>query len=128
MRCGSTPSDQVLDDLLLQGRLPDLTRAAQNDRRREPGMQLPEQDIERPAAVGRKDTSRFPLPPRVRPTEMSVELGRQADTIEDVPLGKSCAGSTAWLREEVVTSGRDRTQVYQTAPIRWATSSPSLTP
>ena len=82
-------SDQVLDDLLLQGRLPDLTRAAQNNGRRKPGMQLPAQDIERPAAVGRKDTSRSPLPPRVRPTEMSVDLERQANSIKDVGLGKS---------------------------------------
>ena len=75
-------ADQVLDDLLLQRCLPDLTCAAQNNGRCEPGMQLTEQDIEGPAALGRKNTPRSPLPPRVRPTEMSVDLERQANSIK----------------------------------------------
>ncbi len=130
-------ANQVLDDLLLQGGLPDLPRATQNDGWCEAGAELPEQDIEGPAAVRREHASRFPLPPRVRAAEVSVDLRRQPHPVKDVGLGHSIAASVAWLHEDNVTSalstipsaevlraatassavgsGRDRSSVYQTA-------------
>ena len=111
-------AQQVFDDLLLQRRLPDLSRPLEDDARGQVPVQPLQEGLERPTAERRQRGLGAIRPPRVRPPEELLLCGR--DSAVDEKAGnvrRQGARLRPPVREGPVGAAADRSKNEATPPV-----------